>query len=145
MKNEEIALEYFNNGFSCSQSVLTSFKDQFNINENDLLKISCGFGGGMGRLQETCGAVSGAYMVIGLQYGQYNKDDKEAKEKTYELVREFNTKFKGIYKTTSCRELLGCNLLTEEGQKYYIDNNLRENVCAKCIKDSVKILNELLK
>lgn len=145
MKNEEIALEYFKNGFNCAQSVLIAFKDNYNINEEDLLKISSGFGGGMGRLQETCGVVSGAYMVIGLRHGKYNKDDCEANEKTYELVREFSSRFKEIHGTTICRELLGCNLLTEEGQNYYKENNLRENVCIKCIKDSVKILNEMLK
>lgn len=98
----------------------------------------------MGMLQDTCGAVSGAYMVIGLKYGKYKKDDNEAQENTFSLVREFDSEFKKINKTTSCKELLGCNFLTEEGTKYFEDNNLKEKICIKCIEYSVKILNRLL-
>ena len=81
MLKEMIAINYFRNGFNCAQSVLASYKDKININEDDLLKISCAFGAGMGRMQETCGAVSGAYMVLGLKYGKYKKDDNETREK----------------------------------------------------------------
>lgn len=144
MNNEMIAINYFRNGFNCAQSVLISYKDKMNINEDDLLKISCGFGGGMGRLQNTCGTVIGACMIIGLKYGKYKKEDNEAREKTYRLVREFDAEFKKINKTTNCRELLGCDLLTEEGKKYLKDNNLTEKVCIKCIKCSIKILNRLI-
>jgi len=143
MNHEMIAINYFENGFNCAQSVLASYKDGVNISEDDLLKISCGFGAGMGRMQDVCGAVSGAYMVIGLKYGKYNKDDIDAQEKTYRLVRKYNSEFKKINKTTNCKELLGCDLLTQEGQKYYIDNDLKEKVCIKCIESSVKILNKL--
>ena len=144
MNNEMIAMNYFKNGFNCAQSVLASCKDELNMNEEDLLKISCGFGAGMGRMQDTCGAVSGAYMVIGLKYGKCHKDDNKAREKTYRLVREFDSEFKKVHKTTNCKELLGCNLLTEEGNKYFNDNNLLEKVCIKCIESSVKILNTLI-
>ena len=144
MDHEMIATNYFRNGFNCAQSVLASYKDEVNIKEDDLLKISCGFGAGMARIQDTCGAVSGAYMVIGLKYGKYNKDDNEAREKTYRLVREFDSEFKKINKTTNCKELLGCNLLTEEGKKYFNDNNLIEKICIKCVECSLKILNILV-
>jgi C_GCAxxG_C_C family probable redox protein len=144
MNKENIATDYFKNGFNCAQSVLIAFKDEFNISEKDLLKISCGFGGGMGGLQKTCGAVSGANMVIGLKYGKCNKEDNEAKDKTYGLVRDFDTEFKKIYKTSQCKDLLGCDLSTEEGKNYFNDNNLKEKVCMKCVEDSVKILNKML-
>ena len=137
-------MNYFRNGFNCAQSVLASYKDELSINEDDLLKISCGFGGGMARMQNTCGAVSGAYMVIGSKYGKCNKDDNEAREKTYSLVREFDLEFRKVHKTSNCMELIGCNLLTEEGKKYFKDNNLLEKVCMKCIESSVKILNTLI-
>ena len=144
MSKENIATDSFKNGFNCAQSVLIPFKDEFNISEKDLLKISCGFGGGMGALQKTCGAVSGANMVIGLKYGKYNKEDNEAKDKTYSLVREFDAEFKKIYKTTQCKELLECDLLTEEGKNYFKENNLKEKVCMKCVEDSVKLVNKML-
>ena len=95
-------------------------------------------------LQGTCGAVSGTYMVIGLKYGKYKKDDNEAQENTFSVVGEFDSEFKKINKTTSCKELLGCNLLTEEGMKYFVDNNLKEKICIKCIECSIKLLNILL-
>ena len=145
MNNKTTAINYFKNEFNCAQSVLIAYKDETNISENELLKISCGFGAGMGRLQNTCGAVSGAYMAIGLKYGKFNKEDNEAREKTYALVREFDSEFKKIFKTINCIELLGCNLLTEEGKKYFHDNNLRDNICIKCIEESINILDKLLK
>ena len=144
MKKETTAKNYFINGFNCAQSVLITYKEDFHIHENDLLKISCGLGAGMGRLQEICGAVSGAYMVIGLKYGKCNKDDNEAQDKTYGLVREFESKFRKLNKSTKCIDLTGCSLLTDEGRKHYFDNNLREKVCEKCVEDAVKILNKIL-
>jgi C_GCAxxG_C_C family probable redox protein len=95
---------------------------QFKLDEETALKISCGFGAGMGRAQETCGAVTGAYMVIGLKYG---KD----KEKIYSKVREFTEKFKTKYKTTNCKVLLdGCDFLTEEGQKRFKEESFINSI-----------------
>ncbi len=145
MTKKDAAINNFKNGFNCAQSVLMAYKDETNIIENDLLKISCGFGGGMGRLQNICGAASGAFMVIGLKYGKYKIDDNDAREKTYALVREFDSEFKNKFKTDNCLELLGCNLMTEEGNKYFHDNNLRDKVCVKCIEESINILDKLLK
>lgn len=138
------AVEYFDNGFNCAQSVVTSFKNELEISEKDLLKISSGFGAGMGRLQNTCGAASGAFMVIGLKFGNYRENDKEAKERIYSLIREFESEFRKIHQFSTCRELLGCDFSTEEGKEYYNDNNLKETVCIKCIEDSIDILNKLI-
>lgn len=145
MNKIEKAIEYFSSGFNCSQSVLTSFKEDFNISEKDLLKISCGFGAGMGRLQKTCGAVTGAYLTIGLKFGKFINDDNDSTEKTYKLVQDFDKEFKNIYKTTNCKKLLNCDLLTESGKKYFIENKLKSNICTKCVADSVKILENLFK
>lgn len=134
----------FKKGFNCAQSVLSSFKDFTDISDESLLKISSGLGAGMGRLQQTCGAVTGAYLVAGLLYGYIKPEDKPSKENTYEIIRQFDEKFRQIHGTTSCRELLGCDINTEEGMKYFKDNNLSSEVCNKCVKDSVKILNEIL-
>lgn len=143
--NKEIdAINNFRNGFNCAQSVLISYLDEVNIDKDSLLRISCAFGAGMGRMQDLCGAVSGSYMVIGLKLGKCHEQDNEAQEKTYQLVREFESEFQKINKTTCCRELLGCNLLTEEGKKYYIAYNLKEEVCIKCIESALQILKKLL-
>ena len=70
MKKSEKAVEYFRNKFNCSQSVLTVFSNEYGLSENDCLKMACAFGGGMGRQQQTCGAVTGALMALGLKYGK---------------------------------------------------------------------------
>jgi len=145
MENKKkIAIDYFKSGLNCAQSTILSFKEMFDLQEEDLIKISSSFGGGMGRLQNTCGAVTGAYIAIGLKYGKNNINSIEEKEKIYSLVRKFDLEFKKLNKTTICRELLGCNLLTKEGNKYFTDNDLTEKICNKCIEDSIKILNKIL-
>ncbi|OGI05801.1 MAG: hypothetical protein A2Y40_01500 [Candidatus Margulisbacteria bacterium GWF2_35_9] len=144
-KFETTAANYYMNGFNCAQAVLVAYKEELSIPEKELLKISCGFGAGMGRLQNTCGAVSGAYMVIGLKFGKDSKEDNDAREKTYGLVREFDLEFKRKHISSNCKELLNCDLLSEDGQKYFKENNLSETICRKCVVDSVSILNKLLK
>ncbi len=143
MEKRKRAIEAFNSGLNCSQSVLAVFLDEFETDNDLALSLACGFGGGMGRLQNTCGAVTGAYMVLGLL--NYKKQDKSLadKEETYSMVREFNNKFKSLHGTTKCRELLNCDISTEEGRSYVRENNLPEKVCSKCISDAVKIIGEL--
>jgi C_GCAxxG_C_C family probable redox protein len=142
---EKEASEYHKKGFNCAQSVFVVFAKEYGILETQALKVAAGFGSGMGRLQDTCGAVTGAYMAIGLKYGKSIGDEGiEKREKTYELVRAFDKKFKGQFKTTSCRELLGCNMMTEEGKKFYTDNKLGEKVCEQCILKAVQITEQLI-
>jgi len=132
----------FDNGYNCAQSVLTPFASQMNIDVETVLKLSSGFGAGMGRLQKTCGAITGAYMVIGLKYGKQESD--ESKEKVNNLIQEFTRKFRQEHKFTNCRELLNCDLKTEEGQLYFEQHNLQERVCSKCVGNAVSILEDLI-
>jgi C_GCAxxG_C_C family probable redox protein len=142
---EREASEYHKKGFNCAQSVFVVFAKEHGIPEAQALKVAAGFGSGMGRLQSTCGAVTGAYMAIGLKYGKTIGDEGfEKREKTYELVRIFDKIFKEQFKTTSCRELLGCDLMTDEGKKFYTENKLGEQVCERCIQEAVKIVEKIL-
>ena len=79
----EIAVEKFLGGFNCAQSVFYSFCDDLQFDNNTALKIACGFGAGMGRKEEVCGAVSGGVLVLGIKYGRGEKDEKTATELTY--------------------------------------------------------------
>jgi len=88
MNRIETALFRFAVGFNCSQSVLSAYAEHFGFDEETAMKISSGFGGGMGRMADTCGAVTGAYMVLGLKYGQ-NSPDQEAKEGIYAWIKDF--------------------------------------------------------
>lgn len=138
------ALCYFADGFNCAQSILTAYSEQFGIDQQTALKVSCGFGAGCGRSGLTCGAVSGAFMVIGMKYGKVRADDNAAKEKTYALVQEYSHQFRLRNKSLTCAELLGCDLSTKEGTEKFKRDNLLETVCEKVVKDSAEILEGLL-
>ena len=140
----EKAVSYFKEGFACSQAVLSSFADEFGLDRNMALKVAAGFGGGMGRTAQTCGAVTGAYMVIGLSHGATAASDREAKEKTYRLVREFNEAFKARNGCLLCKELLGCDISTPSGFEEAKQKDLLKTICPKVVGDAVEILGEML-
>ena len=141
---EEKAIISFKSGLNCAQAVVTAYADEFNYDNNLTLSVACGFGGGMGRLQETCGAVTGSFMVLGIYNCKKFTDNKDRKEATYSMVQKFSKKFKQINGATDCKALLKCDLKTDEGNRYARDNNLFEIVCEKCISDSLKIIDELI-
>ncbi len=144
MSRSEIVKDNFLTNYNCSQSVLVSFKDMFDLPEKDLLKIACGFGAGMGRLQHSCGAVTGANMVIGLLFGRAEPDDSDALEKTYSLVQTFNDEFIKIHATTNCSELLGCDLQTEVGREQFKEDEMKTKICLPCVENAVKILEQII-
>jgi C_GCAxxG_C_C family probable redox protein len=140
---EQIAIESFRSGLNCAQSVVTAYSDELKFNSEEALFLSCGFGGGMGRLQETCGAVTGSFMVLGVYNCRKISDNAGRKEATYAMVQKFSQQFKELNGSTDCRSLLNCDLKTEEGHRYAKEKNLFGTICEKCITDSVKILNDL--
>ena len=143
MKQSKVddAVACFNDGYNCSQAIFSTYCEEFGVDKKNALKIACGFGAGMGRLQETCGAVTGAYLLIGLMYGKSSIDDDPAKEKTYDLVREFATLFEERNKTTNCRELLGIDLIS--GDRQTAAERVKE-VCPKVVQDAAEIIEKLL-
>lgn len=144
MKKEEYALDQFKKGDNCAQSVLTAFHDVVDMDEKDLARIASGFGGGMGHMQLTCGAVTGAFMVISLLHGQSDVNDREGRKDINDKIREFERRFRELNKTTSCRELLGADFDTFEGQTKIITENLHAKVCHKAITDAVTILRDMV-
>jgi len=137
---KEIAREKFLEGFNCSQSVLVAFFQDLGLKEEDLLKISSGFGGGMGRMQKTCGAVTGAFMVIGYLNGRYQEGDTASKAKTYDLIQKFADDFKEVNGTINCLELLGVNFNDEEAMKEAVKQGGFKDQCLKYILDAVEII-----
>jgi len=108
------------------------------------LKTAQSFGGGMAQMGQTCGSVTGAFMVIGLKYGRTRADDDEAKRRTYALVREFVEQFKARNGTILCRELLGCDISTPEGNRAAKEKGLFSIVCPGFVRDAVGILEKIL-
>jgi C_GCAxxG_C_C family probable redox protein len=139
------AVANFRSGLNCAQAVLSAYTEELKIDDQLALSISCAFGGGMGRLQETCGAVTGAFMVIGVyNYRKFN-ENKDRKEHSYTMVQEFSRQFKERNGSTDCIALLGHDLKTEEGKKHIHDHNLFETVCERCISDSLNILGKIMR
>ncbi len=144
MSPADRALALFKEGFSCSQAVLAAYAECFGLSRNLALRIAQPFGGGIAKSGDWCGAVTGAFLVIGLKYGRVRADDAAAKDKTYALVQEFVRLFKEKHGTARCNELLGCDIGTAAGQKEIEDKKLHQTVCEGLIRDAADILDRIL-
>jgi len=135
----------FLQGFNCSQAVLSVYCEELGLDRETALKLACGLGAGMGRRQETCGAVSGAYLVIGLKCGKFMEgsgpDGDPAKEKTYALVREFARRFEAKNGSTNCRALFGMDMQCADRE---IVAERVKIFCTQMVRDAVEVLEGLL-
>jgi C_GCAxxG_C_C family probable redox protein len=149
MNRNETARNYHERGYGCAQAVLASFASDFGLDEEHALKISTGFGSGMGRMCHVCGALTGGFMVIGLKYGKYHTEGTRygsETETTYKLVAELAEKFKERNGSMLCRELIGYDLSDPEQRAEVVKLGLFKSSCGKFIQDAVDILeNDLMK
>ncbi|MEA1887189.1 MAG: C-GCAxxG-C-C family protein [Bacteroidota bacterium] len=143
-KIKEEAIKRFRSGFNCSQSVLSSMAGKLDVDVSFLEKVASGFGGGMGHMQGTCGAVTGSFMAISLYCGNKYSDNKERTKEAYKLIKKFDSEFKRMHGTSTCMDLIGYELDDPEDHDRAVENNVFERVCEKCISDSVDILFNLL-
>jgi C_GCAxxG_C_C family probable redox protein len=144
MHPNEKATQLFAAGFSCSQALLASRAERYDLPTETALKLSAAFGGGLGRQGEVCGAVSGALMVIGLENGHTRPEEKAVKENTYALTRQFIAEFTQRTGALHCRDLLGCRIDTPEGQQYAQEHALTKTICPKLVAEASQILSEIL-
>jgi C_GCAxxG_C_C family probable redox protein len=138
------AVTCFGTGYSainCAQAIFSTYCEEFGLDKKTAMQIACGLGAGMARMQKTCGAVSGAYLLIGLKHGSFSAEDAAAKEKTYALVQEFTRQFTARNKTTKCLDLLGMDLIKDDKQ---IVSERVKAVCPKLVQDAAEIIEELL-
>jgi C_GCAxxG_C_C family probable redox protein len=141
----EHALSMFEEGFVCSQALLATYGDRFGLDRDIALKVSASFGGGMCRMGDTCGAVTGGLMVIGMKYGNVEAKDKKAREKTYEMARQFVREFENRNGTIDCKTLLGCDISTPRGLGAAREKKLFQTVCPKYVRDAAEIIEEIVK
>ncbi len=142
----EIAVSKFNEGFNCAQAVVFSFCDDLNFDKDTALNVACGFGAGMGRKEEVCGAVTGSIIALGIKYGRTELSDTVSTETTYQKTRELMDGFELKHGSVICRKLLGgVELTTEKGQKQFKEMDLRNKVCVHCVRNAVEILEEIMK
>jgi C_GCAxxG_C_C family probable redox protein len=134
-------VESFDSGLYCSQAILSTYCEEFGLDKEIALKLSCGMAAGMARLSSTCGAVTGAYMVISLKHGNCVPEDKDSTEKTFALIQEFDKCFIEKHGSTNCRELLGVDL--RYGDKELAGQQVR-SLCSGFVKDAAEILETIL-
>lgn len=135
------ALELFDQGFNCAQSVFAAFAPSFGLDESIALRVATAFGGGMSRCNGVCGVVSGALMVLGISM---NSADKDAREQLYAISKEFVERFRSEHGSILCAELLGCDISKEQELKRAREENRFKTICPKYVKAAANIVKELL-
>ena len=143
MSQVERAVRRFAEGFNCSQAIFSAYAEQFGLEEETAMKIAAGFGGGMGRLGRTCGAVIGAFMVLGLRYGR-NSPDQATKERVYARIQEFADRFNARNGSLTCKGLLGLDIGTPEGYEVARKTQLFTTACPRFVRDAAEVLEEMM-
>ncbi len=135
----EHAKGLFAEGFACSQAILAAFCENYGLDRETALKLSCGLGGGV-KSGDVCGAVSGAVLVVGLKYGQTSAADKDARRLCSLKTEEFLRAFKEKHGHISCRSLLGCDITSPEGREQAMRDKLFTTRCVDFVADAAAIL-----
>jgi len=135
------SLELFRSGFFCAESVLQAIAESQGIQSDLIPRIATGFCSGISRTGGMCGAVSGGIMGIGLVAGR--DSPAESLEPAYTLSQKLIGAFEKQYGSVNCRQLIGCDLNTEEGQRYFMENNLMER-CLQCAADATSMAVSLI-
>ncbi|MDD6038313.1 MAG: C-GCAxxG-C-C family protein [bacterium] len=144
MTHKEKALDYFGRKFHCSQAVLAAYADECGLSEEQALKLGSCFGSGM-RKGEVCGACTGALMVLGLLYGQFDENDLKSRQLTNKLNDRMMERFAEVSGSYVCNELLKCDITTPEGLEYVKQNNLFVEFCPKMVANAVDVLEEIIR
>ena len=145
MTRREAAMANFKKGYNCSQSIVLAFADLLPADEKMLLKMASSFGGGMGRLREVCGSVSGMFMVAGLLYGYDGPETGQVKAEHYAGIQELAHRFEEKHGTIICREMLGLSVRHDvpvpeaRTAEYY-----KKRPCAEIIGDAAEILEQYI-
>lgn len=144
MNKEQQAKEFFEQGYNCCQAVFAPFAMQNGMDKEISLKVSSGFAAGLCYQGETCGAVIGAQMALGLHNGYVMPDDDENRANTKNSIAEFRKSFEQKHSTTICKELLGNSPATVDGMKYLRENGIFKEKCPHFVKDAVKMVQDLV-
>lgn len=141
-----MAMANFLEGYNCSQSIVLAFADMLPIDRATLLRMASSFGGGMGRLREVCGSVTGMFMIAGILYGYDGPETGQVKADHYARIQELAHKFEEEHGSIVCREMLGLTVHHDEPvpeartQEYY-----KKRPCPEIIGDAAEILDQYIK
>jgi len=140
-----LAMKHFKEGYNCAQAVFLSFSDYYELDKKTAARIASGFGGGMGRLREVCGATTGMFMVIGLTHGYDDPKAREEKTAVYKMVQDLAADMEESNGSIICRELLGLTKKKEEPipaertESYY-----KKRPCVEIVGQAAALLEEYL-
>ena len=138
-----LAKKYFKDGYNCCQAVVLAFLDEFNIDKETALALSSSFGGGVGRLREICGAVSGMCIVAGLKYGYISPTDNNQKADHYALIQKLAKDFEERNGSIVCKVLTGIekdnHIPTERNSEFY-----KKRPCAELVYDAAEIMQKVI-
>ncbi len=142
----KLAVNFFEQGYNCAQAVFMAYSDLYGIEAETAAKLATSFGGGMGRLREVCGAVSGMFLVLGMEYPFTDISDKSAKNLNYKKVQEVANAFKAEMGSYICADLLKLKhqpqnpVSSERNEVYY-----KSRPCIRCVRVAAKIIgNKIL-
>jgi C_GCAxxG_C_C family probable redox protein len=144
MSKAENARATFRKGFNCSQAVLSSFGEEFGLDPIMAYKVAAAFGGGMGHMGETCGAVTGAFMVIGLKYGLTVADGSQSHREAFSAVQDFVEQFKSRHGSIVCRDLLGFDISDRNAFREAMKQGIPQKICPKLVQDAAEIVETLI-
>ena len=142
MSTADVAADLFKT-CNCAQAVLSALGPQAGLGTAECFRVAAAFGGGMARMGATCGAVTGGMMVLGLRHGDRRIQEPAARGAFYGKVQAFSACFAKKHGSTVCRELLGCDLSTPEGQKTFNEKGLHGGICTTLVRSAVEILEEM--
>ena len=145
MTRKEIAMNYFKEGYNCAQAVVLAFEDLTGLDKSTLLKLSSSFGGGLGRLREVCGSVSGMAIILGIVYGYDDASSHEEKAAHYARIQEVAHKFEEKNGSIVCRELLGLSAKHDSPvPEARTEGYYKKRPCVELVGDSAEILDEYI-
>ncbi|EOS22182.1 C_GCAxxG_C_C family protein [Lachnospiraceae bacterium 3-1] len=145
-KYGQIAEENFKKGYNCTQAVVLAFSDLYEMDEKTAARLSSSFGGGMGRLREVCGSVSGMFLVAGMLYGYEEPKDSQGKKEHYERIQQLAKSFEEENGSIVCRELLGLDRKKDEpAPEQRTEAYYKKRPCAKLVYLSAAILEQYMK
>lgn len=142
---EEKAKALFLEGYNCTQAVVGAFAEEVGIEKKQLFNIASSFGGGMGRLREVCGSVSGMFFVAGALYGYHDPKDLQAKKEHYARIQELAAQFQKLYGSIVCRQLLGAaGKDTEPAPSARTQEYYKKRPCVEMVGTAARLMEEYI-
>lgn len=144
MDKSKQAAHRFCNGCSCAQAVLTTYSDKYGLDVEQAMKMTTGLAGGIGKMGQTCGTVTGSVLVLGLEKSSGKPHDHESKDATMQAIHQFTEQFEKKHGSLVCKELLACDLSQPDGYKKARDSGVFKTRCPEFVETAVGLLEEII-